>query len=76
MAATKQEIREWFIKAKYAQATHMLVVCDTWKYEDYPVMVFPPLTVDDVYRLYDCVNMQKVMEVYFLDDDMEKQLAR
>ena len=41
MATTKQVIRRWLKEAKAKGATHMIVVCDTFDHEDYPVFVMP-----------------------------------
>lgn len=38
MAATKEFIRNWLQRAT-KEDSHMLVVCDTFDYEDYPVFV-------------------------------------
>lgn len=37
MSTTKEELREWIKRGKSAKATHMIVVCDTFDHEDYPV---------------------------------------
>jgi hypothetical protein len=52
----------------------MVIVCDTFDWEDYPVFVGPDedvVQVADNYRK----NMQRVMEVYQLDLDKELQLG-
>lgn len=53
MAANKEEIAKWLDDAKSSGATHLIMVCDTFDWGDYPV---------------------KVMEVYNLGMDIEKQL--
>ena len=42
---TKHEIAQWFDRGVSEGATHMIVVCDTFDHEDYPVYVTPS---DDV----------------------------
>jgi hypothetical protein len=74
MATTKDDIRGWFEAGVEQGATHMLVVCDTFSYEDYPVYVRPDQIMQVVYEEHDGPNMQRVMEVYDLRDDMESQL--
>ena len=74
MATTKQDIREWLAQAKQAGATHMLVVCDSFDYEDFPVYVSKEQDVKKVYETNDNALMQKVMEVYNLSMDIELQL--
>ena len=38
MAATLQGIREWLERAE-PEHTHMIVMCDTFDHDDYPVFV-------------------------------------
>lgn len=75
MAAGKSEIRSWLEEAKLLNATHLVVVCDTFDFDDYPVYVKPPMSIEKILEDYDGKEMQKVMEVYKLDMDIEAQLA-
>lgn len=54
----------------------MVVVCDTFEYDDYPVYVKQDENVREVYEKYNGPNMQKVMEVYNLKMGLEEQLAK
>ncbi len=54
----------------------MIIVCDTFDYEDYPVYVTSEQDVRKVKEGFDGKNMQKVMEVYKLSMDIEEQLAQ
>ncbi|QQR76930.1 hypothetical protein IPJ63_01560 [Candidatus Nomurabacteria bacterium] len=74
MATTKNEIREWFLRGIEQGATHLVVVCDTFDHDDYPVFVESNENVKEVESEYNGKNMQKVMEVYNLSKDMESQL--
>jgi len=74
MATTKQDIREWFERGVEQGATHLIVVCDTFNYEDYPVYVEKGQDAKKVYEAHNGPNMQRVMEVYNLSQDMEEQL--
>lgn len=74
MPATKEDIRQW-LKDAPKHATHMIVVCDTYDWDDYPVYVNQYQNVHEVVSSKDGVNMAKVMEVYNLSMDIEKQLA-
>ena len=74
MGTTQADIRRWLTEAKEEGATHLIVVCDTFDHEDYPVSVKPG---DDVKAKFDEHNgksMQRVMEVYALHLDWESQL--
>lgn len=72
MAATKEDIRRWLKEAKDEGATHMIVACDTFDWEDYPVSVKPG--EDPEKKSQNLGNMQKFMECYALHLDLEKQL--
>lgn len=74
MAAQRSEIEEWLHSGDAAGATHMIVVCDTFNYEDYPVYVQPDKDVFKEIARFDEVNMQRVVEVYNLSQDIGAQL--
>ena len=75
MTTTKEDIRGWLTEAKKEGATHMLVVCDTFAHEDYPVFVKPGEDVRAEAKQYQRgENMQSLMEVYSLKLDVEAQL--
>ena len=77
MATSYNEIKLWFERGTLdPENTHMIVVCDTFDCDDYPVYVSKNEDVRMVASEYDNKNMQKIMEVYNLKDDMEKQLAQ
>ena len=73
---TREEIGEWFDRGVADGATHMIVVCDTFSYEDYPVYVSATENVIEVRDKYNGPNMQRVMEVYSLKKNKEEQLSR
>ncbi|MEE8113630.1 MAG: hypothetical protein V3T23_04685 [Nitrososphaerales archaeon] len=69
---TKQEISGWFNRGVSEGADFLIVVCDTYDHEDYPVYA----SVTDYQTSYDShrTNMQRVMEVYDLSMDKDTQL--
>lgn len=72
MAASRQEISEWFDRGLKGKHSYMLVVCDTFDWDDYPVFTD---TDDECLSKYDKPgDMQTVMEVYNLKDDKESQM--
>jgi hypothetical protein len=75
MATTQTAIREWLEEAKKRKATHLLVVCDTFYWEDYPVFVLADESVAQKAEEHHLQNMEKVMECYDLSVDWESQLA-
>ncbi len=71
---TQDDIRRWMNSGKAQNARFMLVVCDTFDWEDYPVYVMPTEDITKKAKEYDRVNMQTVMECYDLSMDWQKQL--
>lgn len=63
-------------EAKDAGATHVVVVCDSFDYEDYPVEVFPGQSVEAVRAEYAGKSMQRVMEVIVIQSVREARLAK
>ncbi|HYE58592.1 MAG TPA: hypothetical protein VD948_08805 [Rhodothermales bacterium] len=76
MAATRDDIATWLERGKQEGASHMIVVCDTWDHEDFPVFVAPGESVRE--RLSEYANpsaMSRVMEVYSFALPIEGQLS-
>lgn len=76
MTTIRKEIEDW-LRDLYADddLTHMIVVCDTFDYEDYPVYVKKDQDVRDVAKEYEGKNMQKIMEVYSKNYTFEDQMS-
>ncbi len=73
---TREQIRSWLHEGKAQGATHVIIVCDTFDYEDYPVYVRPGQDIRTRMAEFDDRNMQRVMEVYSLRRDIEEQLRK
>ena len=71
---TRMDLKVWFDQGKKEGATHMIVVCDTFDYGDYPAYVTPPETIHDRITYYKLSPMQRIMEVYDLSMDRDTQL--
>lgn len=69
---TRSEISEWFDEGLKKGATHMIVVCDTFDYDDYPKYVMPDEHVREMAA--NLGEMQKLMEVYNLELNKREQL--
>jgi hypothetical protein len=74
MTTTQQDILGWIARAPKG-STHMLVVCDTFSWDDYPVFVKEHEEVHTVAKDHNGPNMTKLMEVYNLNKDIASQLA-
>jgi len=73
MVADKWMIESWLKCEKAAKSDYMLVVWDTFDFEDYPVYVSKE-DLDEAIRQYS-INMQTVVEVYNFSLDIDDQLA-
>ena len=76
MSTTVELLKEWFDRGKAKKADYMIVVCDTFSHEDYPVFV----SRENFWEKHDSYsygkNMQIVMGIYNLNDDKTFQLGR
>jgi hypothetical protein len=75
MSTNRETIHTWLKQGKERNAIHMLVVCDTYDHEDYPVFVMTGENLAEIAREYHGSNMQKVMECYDLSLNWEGQLS-
>lgn len=75
MAASRYEIRSWVEAGVVRGATHIVVVCDEFDHEDYPIEVSATQDVCEVVRALEAQSMQRVMEVYAAHLPVEAQLA-
>lgn len=76
MATTIEDLKRWYESAKEEGATHLIVVCDTFDHEDFPVSVMPGEDVHkEVTKRQDAEHMSRVMEVYCLKKPFDKQKA-
>ena len=71
MAATQTQIKQWFEKAQEEKATHMVIICDTFDYGDYPVNFHSEAAARR--RCEQPGDMQRVMEVYKIELGWEAQ---
>lgn len=69
MAATREDIAQWFMEGQRQSATHMIVVCDTYDWEDYPVYVLLQENVREK-----VAKQGRVMEIYSLSKSLDMQL--
>ena len=64
-------INGWLDEGIEKGATHVIVMCDTFSYEDYPVYVMPGQNPRDVMPKG---NMKRPVECYDLRKDIDLQL--
>lgn len=76
MTATKTDLIGWFDEGVRQGATHMIVVCDTYDGDNFPVYVTSDEDVREVAKSHgDPAKMVKVEEVYCLSMDRDAQMA-
>lgn len=63
MAATKEDVDRWIETGKQKGATHIISVCDTFDYSDYPVYVMPDEDLEKRKKEYTGKSMQRINEV-------------
>lgn len=76
MPASKSDIADWFRAGVDQGASHMLVVVDTFDFEDYPVYVISGVDPAQACEIYNAKDMERVLEVYDLSMDMHVQLGQ
>lgn len=75
MAASRESIERWLDQLyNDDNLTHMIVVCDDFDYEDYPVYVSQEEEVREREQYYRDASMQRVMEVYSRNHSREAQM--
>ncbi len=76
MSTSIDDLKRWFLRGIEQKAAYLIVVCDTFDHEDYPVYA---VGKEDCIRQFDAhqhKNMQRVMEVYDLSKPWENVSAR
>ncbi len=74
MAATRDEIMSWLSCARKKNKGFLIVVCDTFEYDDYPVYCIDEKECLEKYNEYNGKDMQRIMEVYDLSIPIEIQI--
>lgn len=72
-AYSYEDIKNLLLKGDKNKYSHLVIVCDTWDYEDYPIFVNYDKDIYDVINEHS-KNMEKVMGVYNYNLDLESQL--
>jgi hypothetical protein len=73
MTATRQDIEGWFDRGLNQGSDFMIIVCDTFDYEDYPVYA-SKADYKAAHSSHNGKNMGRVMEVYDLSMDKDTQM--
>jgi len=63
MAASIEDVEDWKKEAKEIGATHIISVCDTFDWDDYPVYVMPDENLNDRVKYYNEASMQQINEI-------------
>lgn len=73
MSTSKEDLELWFRDGVAGGASYMLVVCDTFDHEDYPVYCLTSTSAKEKER--NLGSMQRLMECYNLTKPMAPQMA-
>jgi len=71
---TKLELRAQFELGKRNGCSYLVMVCDQFEWEDYPVYVDADEDIFDCISYYRHSPMQQIMGVYDLNQDRDEQL--
>lgn len=71
---TKETISTWFDVGVKEGYSHLIVMTDTFDYEDYPMFAYNEDHCREILEDYKKGSMQRVMEVYDLRQDRDEQL--
>ena len=73
MAANMDDINRW-LENRPKDAKWMVVICDTFEYDDYPCYFSDPQAcLNKIAAAQRGENMMRLMEVYDLEGDIEAQ---
>lgn len=76
MKTSTDLIRTWLEEGKEDGATHVAVFSDDFSHEYYPVSYTSKAAAQEGVASKDGKNMQRVIEVYNLSQDWDKQLRQ
>lgn len=75
-AATRSDIETWFQYGVDTGKTHMIVICDTFDWEDFPVYVSPGEDAQAKAASFIGQEFERLMEVYNLSLPMADQVNK
>ncbi|KKM82799.1 hypothetical protein LCGC14_1315970 [marine sediment metagenome] len=73
MSASEKEIKGWIEEAQRQKSSHLLIITDTFDYDNYPVFAHGKKDCMKKIEEYNDINMQKVEEVYNMRRSIKKQ---
>ena len=73
MTCSFDDITQWLTEAEHKGATHLIVACDSFDHDNYPIFVMPGENVKERYDKVYGSNMQHVDEVYNMSMDIMRQ---
>lgn len=76
MSASREDISGWFDEGVKQGATHMLVICDQFDWDDFPVYIPEGFDAKKTADARNGQNMERVMECYNLRMDKDAQLKQ
>ena len=74
MTATRQDVEGWVIQAKEQGYMFLIVACDRFDYDNYPIYCNSGMDCDFQLSRIRCSEMHTVDEVYDMSMDIDAQL--
>jgi hypothetical protein len=74
MSTSRSDIERWYKSGKSQNKKWLIVVCDTFDYEDYPVYASTDKEFWYEYDHHNGQNMQCIMESYDLTKSLDSQI--
>lgn len=75
MKNTGELIDIWLAEAKKQKASHLIMACDTFNYENYPIFAHGKKDCQEKVRKHNGQNMQRVDAVYNMRRSIKNQRA-
>lgn len=71
---TKEEIKMALLKGATGEYSYLLICCDTFDWEDFPVYVRPNQNIDDIISYYMNSSTIRIIEIYNYNLSLDEQL--
>jgi len=69
MAASREDVDRWIELAKEKKYKYIISVCDTFDWDDYPVLCKDKEELQKKFPEYNGTNMQRVNEIIRINED-------
>ena len=74
MPALLKEIKKWLEDAKSKGSGFLIVMCDTFDNDDYPIFIEKGEDIKEEVKKLHRKDMQRAVEIYDMDKDLDSQI--